>query len=88
MTSAPRKIRFTKHAHEKFKFLRKYGFMLSEDSVKEAVIDPTRLERRNDQLLALRPIDREYAIRVVYRVLNDNIVVVTFYPVKRERFRV
>lgn len=62
--------------------------MLSEDSVKEAVIDPTRLERRNDQLLALRPIGREYAVRVVYRVLNDNIVVVTFYPVKRERFRV
>jgi len=62
--------------------------MLSEDSVKEPIIDPTRLERRNDQLLALRPIDREYAIRVVYRVLNDNIVVVTFYRVKRKRFRV
>jgi len=88
LTSAPPKIRFTKDAHEKFELLRKYGFTLSEDSVKEAIIDPTRLERRNDQLLALRPIDREYAIRVVYRVLNDNIAVATFYPVKRKRFHV
>ena len=88
MASAPPKIRFTKHAHDKFEFLGKYGFVLSEDDVKKAIVSPTRLEHRDGELLALRPIDREYAIRVVYRVLNDNIVVVTFYPVKRERFRV
>jgi len=37
---------------------------------------------------ALKPIDREHAIRVVYEEVNDNIVVITFYPVKRERFNV
>jgi len=88
LTSTHPKIRFTKHARDKFEFVGEYGFKISEDTVKETIINPTRLERRNDQLLALKPIDREYAIRVVYRVVNDNIVVVTFYPVKRERFRV
>jgi len=39
-------------------------------------------------MLALRPIDEQHAIRVVYEEVNDNIVVVTFYPVKRERFNV
>jgi hypothetical protein len=88
LTSAHARIRFTKHAREKFEFVGKYGFKMSEDIVKETIINPSRLERRNDQLLALKPIDRKYAIRVVYRVVNDNIVVVTFYPVKRERFSV
>ena len=88
LTSAYPKIRFTKHARDKFEFVGKYGFKISKDIIKETIINPSRLERRNDQLLALKPIDREYAIRVVYRVVNDNIVVVAFYPVKRERFRV
>ena len=39
-------------------------------------------------VLATRPFDEEYAIRVVYRFINDNILVVTFYPVKRKRFNV
>jgi hypothetical protein len=46
------------------------------------------LERRRGQVLATRPLDEEYAIRVVYRFINDNILVVTFYPVKRKRFNV
>ena len=38
--------------------------------------------------MVLKPLDREYALRVVYKMVNDNIVVVTFYPVKRKRFNV
>jgi len=41
-----------------------------------------------DQILAIRPLDDEYALRVAYRRINDNILVVTFYPVRRERFHV
>lgn len=83
-----KKIRFTGHARQKFELLRKFGFEVSEATVKEAVVSPSRLDRRGDQILALKPIDREYAIRVVYKMVNDNIVVVTFYPVMRERFSV
>ena len=36
----------------------------------------------------LKPLDRECALRVVYKTLNDNMVVVTFYPVKRKRLNV
>lgn len=83
-----KKIRYTGHARQKFEFLRKYGFEVSEATVKETVVSPSRVDRRGDQILALKPIDREYAIRVVYKMMNGNIVVVTFYPVKRERFNV
>jgi len=51
-------------------------------------MSPSRVDRRGDLLLALKPIDREYAIRAAYKTVNDSIVVVTFYPVRRERFSV
>jgi hypothetical protein len=83
-----RKIRFTKHAREKFALLERYGFPLAEAAVKGTILNPSRVERRRGQVLATRPLDEEYAIRVVYRFINDNILVVTFYPVKRKRFNV
>lgn len=82
------KVRFTKHAYEKFAFLKRYGFEVDEAMVRQTVENPTRVERRGDQLLALRPINQEHAIGVVCEKVNDNIVVITFYPVKRERFNV
>jgi hypothetical protein len=48
----------------------------------------TLAQARRGQVLAIRPFDEEYAIRVVYRFINDNMLVVTFYPVKRKRFNV
>jgi len=83
-----KKIRFTSHAHQKFELLRRYGFEVSEAAVKEALLSPSRVDKRGNLSLALKPIDREYAIRVAYKIVNDNIVVVTFYPVRRERFNV
>ncbi len=68
--------------------MKNYGFSLSEAVVKETISSPSRVDRRNNQLLALKPLNQEYALRVVYRLVNDNIVVVTFYPVKRARFDV
>jgi hypothetical protein len=82
------KIRFTKHAAEKFEFLKAYGFDITEALVKDTVATPSRVDQRDDQVLALKPLNEEYALRVVYSRTNDNIVVVTFYPVKRARFNV
>jgi hypothetical protein len=83
-----KKVEFTKHAYDKFELLRKYGFDISRATVEEAVASPSLVDRREDQVLVLKPLDREYALRVVYKMVNDNIVVVTFYPVKRKRFNV
>ena len=83
-----KRIRFTSHAHQKFEFLRRYGFEVSEGAVKEAVLSPGRVDRRGEQLLALKSIGREYAIGVLCKIVNDNIVLLTFYSVKRERFNV
>jgi len=64
--------------------LERYGFPLDEAPVKGTIVNSSRVERRRGQVLATRPLDEEYAIRVVYRLINDNILVVTFYPVRRK----
>jgi len=83
-----RRIKFTRHASEKFELLKGYGFVLTERYVEDVIENPDRVDERDDLALAIKSMDEEYDLRVVYRRTNDNIVVVTFYPVRRERFNV
>ena len=75
------RIRFTKHASAKFEFLKKCGFDVSQELVRDTVPRPSRLDQKDDQILVVKPLDDEFALRVVYKRMNDNIVVVTFHPV-------
>ena len=83
-----RRIRFTRHESEKFDLLRSYGFVVTEKNVEEVISNPDRVDERENLTLAIRPMDDDYGLRVVYRRTNDNIVVLTFYPVRRDRFNV
>jgi hypothetical protein len=80
------KVRFTKHAIEKFKLLEGYGFEVKEKQVIEAVLSPERIDEKEGQFLATRTINSKHAIRVVYEVRKGFLVIITFYPVRRERF--
>ena len=82
------KIRFTKHAREKFEFVKHYGFEIDEKKVIEAVQNPTRIDQKNAQYFAIKAINAKYALRVVYEKRKDYLVVITFYPVRRERYGV
>jgi len=68
--------------------LKRHGFEVDETVVRQIIEYPIRVDRRGDQLLAVKPIDQEHAIGVIYEEVNDNIMVMTFYHVKRERFNV
>jgi hypothetical protein len=80
------KIRFTKHAREKFEFVRRYGFEIDEREVIEAIQNPTRIDQKNGQYFAIKVINSKHALRVVYEKRKDYLVVITFYPVRRERY--
>lgn len=80
------KIRFTKHAREKFEFVKRYGFEIDERKVIEAIQNPTRIDQKNAQYFAIKAINAKYALRVVYEKRKDYLVVITFYPVRRERY--
>ena len=60
------KIRFTRHARDKFEFVKRYGFEIDEEKVIEAIKNPTRLDQKHAQYFAMRIIDAKYALRVVY----------------------
>jgi hypothetical protein len=51
--------RFTRHAREKFELPKKYGFEISQATVEEAVAKPHLAERKDDQVLVLKPLDPE-----------------------------
>ena len=51
------KIRFTKHAREKFEFVKRYGFEIDEEKVIEAIKNPTRLDQKRAQYFAIRIIE-------------------------------
>ena len=82
------KIRLTKHAAEKFEMLRRYGFEIQQKDVIETVLQPERLDERGGQFFASKVISPKHALRVVYECRKDFLVVITFYPVRRERYDV
>jgi hypothetical protein len=82
----PSRVRFTKHATEKFNMLKRYGFEIEEKTVVETVLHPERLNERGGQFLATKAISQKHALRVVYQSRKDFLVIITFYPVRRERY--
>jgi hypothetical protein len=80
------KVKFTRHAVEKFGFLKRYGFELGERQVVDVVLNPARLEKRDEQFFAVKLLDSKHGLRVVYEKRKGFLVVVTFYPVRRERY--
>ena len=80
------KVRFTRHAVEKFEIVRHYGFRVNEKQVVETVLNPDSLDKRNQQFFAVKTINSKYALRVVYEKRKGYLVVITFYPVRRERY--
>ena len=80
------KIKFTKHALEKFDFLKKYSFEISREQVLNAILNPNRLDKKGNQFFAIKIINAKHCLRVVYEKAGRLLVVITFYPVRRNRY--
>lgn len=83
-----KEIRFTKHASEKLATLERYGFKVSMDDIIDIVSKPSMLDRVGEQFYSTKAINEKYALRVVYEEGKDIIRIITFYPVRRERYGV
>ena len=79
-------VRFTKHAIEKLRILEKYGLKISLNTVINIVENPTRIDRRGKQYLAIKPLNESHALRVVYEIRKGIKTVITLYPVRRKRY--
>ena len=61
MSGELKKIRLARHAKDKLVFVRKYGFDVDEATIKEIVASPSRVERKDNQLMVPKPLTRKMA---------------------------
>ena len=82
------KVRFTKHAQDKFILLERHGVLVTEAQVLTVLQNPDMLdsESRAPLIVAQGPFDERRVLRVVYRVEYATMVVVTFYPGRRSQY--
>ena len=81
------KIRFTKHALEKFGVLRRDGILVTRARVLHILQNPDTVDyRRLPLLIAQGDFDKYRVLRVVYRHKGETMVVITFYPGRKSYY--
>lgn len=80
-------IRYTRHARYKFEVLERHGFPVTERQIADTLEMPdVVIEQPGGKYIAQRRITERHVLRVVYRREREDLVVITFYPGRRERY--
>ena len=80
-------IVYTRHAQVKFAVLARHGFEVTPQQVEETVARPDRvISQPGGRMLAQKGIGERHVLRVIYRSTDEERVVITFYPGRRERY--
>ncbi|HEY4694733.1 MAG TPA: hypothetical protein VIH52_02100 [Candidatus Nanoarchaeia archaeon] len=81
------KVTFTRHALNKQEFLRELGWDISLDLVEGAINNPEfQGQTKYHQPTAIKSIDQDHVLRVVYEVRDDIISVITFHVARKGRY--
>ena len=80
-------IRYTRHARYKFGLLERHGFPVTEQQVADTLLRPdVVVPQPENRHIAQKRITEDHVLRVVYRQDGEDLVVITFYPGRRERY--
>ncbi len=78
------KIVYTKHALEKFKFLKRFGWTISKTNIRQTLKTPRwRGVSRFGQETAMSLLDPTHILRVIFNREGDRLKVITFHPARR-----
>jgi len=79
---------FTKHARGKFVKFAKNGIIVYEKDVLKTIGNPEHLDKESDfpKMIASRPRDNKHILRVVFKIEDDIIIIITFYPARKGRY--
>ncbi|OGK41564.1 hypothetical protein A3A74_08055 [Candidatus Roizmanbacteria bacterium RIFCSPLOWO2_01_FULL_35_13] len=83
------KIVFTKHASvDKVAMLKKHNFTANKAFIKEVIEKPDHEDKESDfpKIIASKSMDSKHVLRVVYKLEDDIITVITFYPAPKGRY--
>lgn len=80
-------IRYTQHARYKFQILAQHGFPVTEQQVVDVLRRPdVVIPQSGDRYIAQKRLGERHVLRVIYRKEDEDLVVITFYPGRRERY--
>ena len=80
-------IHFTRHAVEKFEVLKRHGVSVTNDKVVEILNNPDVIDySRLPLLIAQGELDAEHVLRVVFKKEAGVIMVITFYPARKDKY--
>jgi uncharacterized DUF497 family protein len=67
--------------------LKRHACVITEEAVLKTVEEPDSVrEGRRSRLIAQRAVNKEHVLRVIYEEQGDSIIIITFYPARRERY--
>ncbi len=80
-------VYFTKHALKKKEILKDLGWDLDFDLVEQTVSKPEFVGKtKTGEKFALKTLDKNHRLRVVYKVEGAIIKVITFHVIKKGRY--
>lgn len=81
------KIIYTKHALKKFDDLAKLEVRISKRRIEMILNNPLKIDTESDcpNIIATGVWDKKHSLRVIYGEDNDIILIITFYPTRKER---
>lgn len=83
------KIVFSSHTlRDKFPLLKKHGFNLTKKQVCEVIKDPDHVDKISDfpKIIVSKNLDQKHILRVVYKLEDAIIKIITFYPAEKGRY--
>ncbi|TAL70794.1 MAG: DUF4258 domain-containing protein [Bacteroidetes bacterium] len=80
-------VNFSLHSLLKFSILRRHGFNISEKEINDCIQYPDNLSSGfNNRKIAQKIIDEKHSIRVIFEETENEIIIITFYPVRSGRY--
>ena len=79
-------VRFTRHAIDKFELLRQWGFSVDRERIAAELAEPqSSSPGYAGRSIAQLNLDEDHVLRVVYEESGE-ILIITMYPVRRDRY--
>ena len=83
----PKPIRFSDHALLKFRILKAHGVNVDEQLVERIIRHPVHTAPGyKGRQVVQGLLDQEHVLRVIYDETPDELIIVTVYPGRRERY--
>lgn len=80
-------IKFSDHAMMKLEILQRHGINVDLSFVEQTLSSPEkRAEGYSGRKIAQCKLDAQHVFRVVYEEQGEDLLVITFYPARRERY--